>query len=349
MMLSKVYQFLFLVVLFPLFSCGGDKKPEVKKPQQRPAPKVDVYVVKSEVFAENVQVPGSIVANEVTEIHPEVSGRVVSLNVREGQFVEKGTLLAKIYDGDLQAQLRKLQTQLAIANSNETRASQLLEIQGISKQDYDASLLTVKNIQADIDIIRTAIIKTEVRAPFSGKMGLKEISPGAYITPATVIATINQISTLKVDFSVPEKYTSQIRQGQIVNFTVEGNDRYYAARIVATESNVDVSNRSLMVRAVVNSGTQGLIPGTFAKVIINFAPRNNTIFIPSQSIVPTARGKQVILFNQGKTLFNDVELGIRDSSRVEITKGLKVGDTILVTGIMATKPDSKIELRKVVN
>jgi membrane fusion protein (multidrug efflux system) len=104
-----------------------------------------------------------------------------------------------------------------------------------------------------------------------------------------------------------------------------------------------------MVRAVVNSGTQGLIPGSFAKVIINFAPRDNTIFIPSQSIVPTARGKQVILFNQGQALFNDVELGIRDSSRVEITKGLKAGDTILVTGIMATKPDSKVELRKVVN
>lgn len=348
MILSKVYHTFFLVALFFLIACGA-KKEEPKKPQQRPVPKVDGYIVRTESFAESIEVPGSIVANEVTEIHPEVSGRIIRLNVREGQFVSKGASLAKIYDGDLQAQLRKLQAQLAIANTNESRAAQLLKIEGISKQDYDATFLTVRNLQADIDIIRTEIAKTEVRAPFNGKMGLKEISPGAYVTPASVIATLNQVSTLKVDFSVPEKYTSRIASGQIVNFSIEGNDKVYTARVVATESNVNITNRSLTVRAVVNSGTQALLPGSFAKVTINFAPRANAIFVPSQAIVPTARGKQVIIYNNGKALFNNVEIGSRDSSRVEVTSGLKGGDTILVTGIMATKPDSKVEIRKIVN
>ncbi|MBO9618984.1 MAG: efflux RND transporter periplasmic adaptor subunit [Niabella sp.] len=330
------------------FGCK-EKKKEAPAAQKRGAGKVDVYIVKTAPFSETIEVPGSVVANEVTEIHPEVSGRVVQLNVREGQFVSRGVMLAKIYDGDLQAQLNKLEAQLKIAQVNENRAQQLVNIQGISKQDYDNSLLAVKNIQADIALVQTEISRTVVRAPFSGKMGLKAISPGAYVTPATAIATINQVSSLKIDFTVPEKYTGQISEGQIVNFTVEGSPRTYAAKVMASESNVAITNRSLTVRALVTGTTQGLIPGSFAKVTLHFAPNPSAIFIPTQSIVPTARGKQVILVVKGKALFSDVETGIRDSSRVEITKGLKQGDTVLATGIMATKPNSKVDIKKVIN
>lgn len=340
---------LFLLLLILSMIACSEKKKAAPASQKKAAAKVDAFIVKTESFAENIETPGTIVANEVTEIHPEVSGRVVQLNVREGQFVSQGTVLARIYDGDLQAQLKKLEAQLAIAKVNEGRARQLVDIQGISKQDYDNSLLGMQNIQADIALIRTEISRTVVRAPFSGKMGLKAISPGAYVTPATVIATINQTSTLKIDFVVPEKYTSKIAPGQIVNFTVEGNNASYAAKVMATESNVAVTNRSLTVRAVVTGPAQGLIPGAFAKVKIGFAPKNNAIFIPTQSILPTARGKQVILVNNGKALFSDVETGSRDSARVEITKGLKPGDTILVTGVMATKPQTIVNINKIVN
>lgn len=274
---------------------------------------------------------------------------MVQLNVREGQFVSRGVVLARIYDGDLQAQLNKLEAQLKIAQVNENRAQQLVNIQGISKQDYDNSVLAVKNIQADMALVKTEISRTIVRAPFSGKMGLKEISPGAYVSPATVIATINQVSALKIDFTVPEKYTGQILNGQIVNFTVEGSPRAYTAKVMARESNITVTNRSLTVRGLVTGSTQGLIPGSFAKVTINFAPRPNTVFIPTQSVIPNIRGKQVLLVTGGKALFSDVETGARDSSRVEILKGLKQGDTILTTGIMTTRPGSKIRINKIVN
>ncbi|ANH80340.1 efflux transporter periplasmic adaptor subunit [Niabella ginsenosidivorans] len=329
-------------------ACKEKKKTTPISPK-RGAAKVDAYIIKPEAYTEVIEVPGSVIANEVTEIHPEVSGRVVYLNIREGQYVSKGTVLARIYDGDLQAQLKKLEAQLKIAEVNENRAKQLVDIQGISKQDYDNSLLTVKNIEADIALIKTEISRTVVRAPFNGRLGLKAISPGAYVTPATIIATINQVSTLKVDFTVPEKYTGKIAVGQMVDFTVEGNRNKYFARVMATESNVAVTNRSLTVRATVTGNTSGLIPGTFAKVKIGFAPNTSAIFVPTQSVVPTARGKQVILVSNGSALFSDVETGIRDSSRVEITKGLKKGDTILVTGVMATKPDSKVNIDKIIN
>jgi membrane fusion protein, multidrug efflux system len=348
MILNIFYKSFLCIIALAIFACNHDKNDNAKA-RQKPVPKVDAYIVKTENFTEIIEVPGSVVANEVTEIHPEVSGRVVALNVREGQYVSKGSLLAKIYDADLQAQLHKLLAQLNIAKMNEQRASELLKIQGISRQDYDASLLNVRNIEADMAIIRTSIVRTEVRAPFNGKMGLKGISPGAYVTPSTVIATINQVSTIKIDFSVPEKYTGRIYDGQVVTFKVEGNNKEYSAKVKATESNVDITNRSLTVRAVVNSATTGLIPGVFAKVRVDFLPNPNAIFVPSQSLVSTARGKQVILFTGGNALFDNVETGIRDSSRVEVTKGLKSGDTILVTGIMAVKPNSKIEIRKIVN
>ena len=131
-------------------------------------------------------------------------------SIIEGKQVAKGTILAKLYDGDLKAQLNKLQVQLALAQKTEERQSQLLKIQGISQQDYDISLLQVNNLRADIGILETSIAKTIVRAPFSGKIGLNKISPGAYVSPASVIATISQTDQLKLDFTISEKYIGQI-------------------------------------------------------------------------------------------------------------------------------------------
>ena len=351
MIVQPISKIIISTLFVCLFAACGSKKgdPKAKAGQQRATPKLEGYIVSAEAFSELVEVPGSIVANEVTEIRPEVSGRLVQLHIAEGKPVGKGALLAKIYDGDLQAQLNKLQSQLAIAQSNETRASRLLEIQGISRNDYDATVLNLNNIRADIDLVKTQIYRTEVRAPFSGKLGLRNISPGAYVSPADVIATINQVSELKLDFSIPERYIGQMNVGQTVSFTVQGSDKVYPAKVYATESNVGVANRSLLVRARVQGKVAGLVPGAFAKVKIGFAPNSNAIFVPSQSVIPTIKGKQVILYQGDKAMYQDVETGARDSARVEIIKGLKVGDTILTTGIMTTKPGAKVEISKIVN
>lgn len=345
-----VHQTVISATIACFFAACGSKKQEARSgpSQQRTSPKLDGYIVAAESFSDEIEVPGSIVANEVTEIRPEVSGRIVQLNIAEGRSVSKGALLAKIYDGDLQAQLKKLQSQLSVAQTNESRASRLLEIQGISKNDYDITLLNVNNIRADIDVVKTQIYRTEIRAPFSGKLGLRNISPGAYVSPADVIATINQVRDLKLDFSIPEKYIGSIENGQLVDFTVQGSDKVYRARVYATESNVGVTNRSLLVRARVIAPGAALVPGAFAKVKLGFAPNNNAIFVPSQSVVPTIKGKQVIVYRDGKAIFTDVEIGARDSARVEVTRGLKAGDTILTTGIMTTKPDAKVEVGKIV-
>ena len=340
-------------LIMTLTACGSKEKkiaaPSGGSNRQETVTAVDAYVVKPESFGENIEVPGSIIANETTEIHPEVSGRLVQLNIAEGRFVNKGALLAKLYDADLQAQLKKLQVQLEIAKTNEDRSGQLLKIQGISKADYDASLLNVNNIKADIDIIKTDISRTEIRAPFSGKLGLKNISPGAYVTPATVIAVINQTNQLKLDFSVPEKYTNNVKPGQTVTFTFEGADKKYSAKISALESSVAENTRSLKVRSIIQSKDEKLLPGAFAKVQLHFAPDPNTILIPSQAVIPQARVKKVITYTNGMAAFKEVTTGVRDSARIQVTEGLNAGDTVVLTGLLSIKPEGKLKINRIVN
>lgn len=352
-MLIRSFAYTLVASSLLLTACGSERKKEVTVQQQnagkRPPVRADAYIVGTSVLLDKIEVPGSIVANETTEVHPEVAGRIVRVYFSEGAYVRKGALLAKLNDDDLQAQKRKLQVQLQIAKQNEDRSSELLKIQGISRQDYDATVLQVSNINADLAIIQAQIEKTNVRAPFTGKVGFKMVSDGAYVSPASTITTISQTSQLKIEFTIPEKYISRVHNGQYVNFQVEGNNRNYAARVSASEPNISASTRTLQVRANVQGDQGGLTPGNFARVTVNFAPDNEAIMVPSQAIIPQARGKKVYLYQGGIAKFVDVETGLRDSSRVQVLSGLNPGDTVLITGLLSVKPDAKVTLNQVVN
>jgi membrane fusion protein (multidrug efflux system) len=340
------------IILFILFSsCSSKAKNEEKKQPQggraQPQPRVDAMIVKPQVIKQSIEVPGNLLASETTEIHPEVSGRLTYLNVREGSFVNKGAIIAKLYDADLQAQLRKLQAQLNVANQTTNRLSQLLKIQGISRQDYDLAVLNANSTRADMEIVRTNIARTVVRAPFSGKLGLKGISVGAYVTPQTIICVIRKTSDLKLDFTIPEKYTDEIKTGRAVSFTVEGSEEKHTAKIMATESGISENTRSLNVRATVIGDLTSLVPGSFAKVILDFAPDSTALMVPTQAIVPQTRGKSVVVYDNGTAKFTEVTTGVRDSVNVQILSGIKSGDTIVTTGLMSVRPNAKIIVKKI--
>ncbi|MBL0057234.1 MAG: efflux RND transporter periplasmic adaptor subunit [Chitinophagaceae bacterium] len=338
---------LFILTALAISCSNSDKKSNAGPPPKPPTPKVEGFIVKTMMVSDKAELPGSIMANETTEIHSEVSGRLVYLNINEGKTVGKGALLAKIYDGDLQAQLKKLNVQVAVAEQTVKRMGELLKIGGVSQQEYDLSVLQVNTIRADMDIVRTNISRTEIRAPFSGSLGLKNISSGAYITPATTITTIRQNSQLKLDFTLPEKFTSSIKTGQMVDFMVEGNPKRYTARVMATESGLEENTRSLNIRCIVTNNDGKLLPGVFAKVMSDFNEDPNGLMIPSQAILPQARGKKVILYRGGMTRFVDITTGIRDSALVQVVSGLNAGDTIITTGLMSLKPDIKVEITKI--
>jgi membrane fusion protein (multidrug efflux system) len=308
---------------------------------------VDAMIAGPSPLSANIEVPGTILANESTEIQPEVSGRIVELNIKEGAFVQQGTLLAKLYDGDLQAQLKKLEVQLKIADQTEKRQAELLKIQGISQQEYDLSLLQVSNLNADIDIIKENIRKTEIRAPFSGKLGLKNISPGAFVTPSTIVTTISQVSQLKIQFNVPEKYGSELRIGQKINFTIDGSLKNFTAGIIATEVKMDENTRSLAIRAMVNNPDPVLIPGAFAKVEIVLGQNEKAIMIPTIVVQPQGRSKLVYIYRNGKSMPSEITTGVRDSSNIQVLTGVNAGDTVITTGLLFLRPGGEVKIKKI--
>ena len=350
MNIKKGILFACLFILSGFISCG-DKTVKISAPDGKgrphsapPALPVEGFIVTPTLLNASVLVAGTLLPYEETEIHPEVAGKVVRLSINEGGFVRKGTLLVKLFDDDLQAQLNKLNVQLQIAEKTRERQDELLKIGGISQQDFDLTFLNVSTIKADVEILRAAINKTIIRAPFDGVLGFKNISMGAYITPQTIVTTINQVNKLKLEFSVPEKYTNKVKVGNIVSFTTETSPKKYNGRIIATESSITQENRSLKVLALVEQVDKNITAGGFANVDFNLGENSNALMIPTQAIIPQARDKKVIVYRGGGVEFATVTTGIRDSAKVEILKGLGFGDTIITTGLLSIKPESKITI-----
>lgn len=337
-----------VIILFFLTACGNSSKKQKPKGRSETTTHaslpVDGYIIGPSVLHSSIEIAGTLLPFEETEIHPEVLGKVVFLSVKEGAHVKKGTLLARLFDGDLQAQLHKLNVQLQIAQKTQERQDELLKIGGISQQDYDLSVLNVSTIKADMQVLDAAIDKTVIKAPFDGKLGFKNISIGAFITPATIITTIRQDSKLKLEFSVPEKYTPEIQSGSVISFTTEATGKSYHAKIYATESGITEENRSLKVHALVENVDKNITAGSFAKVIFDMGDNEKAVMIPTQSIIPQARDKKVIVYNGGLADFKTVVTGTRDSAKVEILSGLALGDTVITTGLLSIKPGDKINL-----
>jgi membrane fusion protein, multidrug efflux system len=308
---------------------------------------VDGFVIQPHIVSDNIEVSGSLLPFEETQIRSEVSGRIIQLNVQEGTIVKAGTLMVKLFDSDLQAQLRKLQVQLQIKEKTSERNRELLSINGISQQEYDLSNLDVDNLKADIESTRISIGKTEIRAPYTGSVGLRNVSLGSYLSPSDIITTIRQIDKLKLEFSVPEKYAKDITKGYVVKFKVDGGKEYHKATVMATENRVDQNTRTLRIRAVVDESHAELVPGIFAKINLQLGKDTQALMVPTQAIIPQARGKQVILLRKDSAQFIDVETGIRDSAYVQITNGVHAGDTVITSGLMSIRPNAKVKITKV--
>jgi len=344
------FRFCVLILIGIFTSCNSKKNaPVAGGPRQQSLLTVDAFLVKPSAVSENIEVPGTLFPFEETQIRAEIGGRIVQLNILEGTTVSKGTLLVKIFDKDLQAQLQKLKVQLKINEKTEERNRELLKINAISQQDYDLSTLNVENLRADIEAVRIAISKTEIRAPYTGRIGLRNISLGSYISPSDIVATIRQVDQLKLEFSIPEKYAKDIAKGYAVKFRVDGGSQEHYAKVIATENSVDQATRTLKVRAVVNENHPELVPGIFAKVNLQMGRDSSALRVPTQAIIPTVRNKQVIVLRNDSVLFTVVETGIRDSAFVQILNGLVPGDTVITTGLMAIRPNSKVKIGKVVS
>ncbi|AFD08170.1 efflux RND transporter periplasmic adaptor subunit [Solitalea canadensis] len=305
---------------------------------------VNGVIAKSENFTDKLNITGNIVSNEEVSIRSEASGLITNIYFKEGSNVAKGALLIKINDKDLQAQLTKAITMQKLAEEKEYRARILLEKEAVSKEDYDATLADVNALKAETQLIRTQIIKTEIRAPFSGTIGLRSVSVGDYLTPQTDITTLVNVNPAKITFTVPEKYIQLIKRNSAVDFTVEGNKRVYTATVYAIEPKIDEATRTVLLKATAPNNDGSLLPGSFAKVELALKEVKDALFVPTQAVVPLLKGKKVFLCKNGIARDAIIETGARTSDRVQVLSGISPGDTIITTGIMSLKPETPVKV-----
>ncbi len=313
----------------------GDKKDPIT---------VNGMVLIGQTFNNNLSLSGSIDANEQVEIRSEVSGIVDKINFQEGSNVAKGQVLFKINDIELRAQLAQAKTKESLAFENERRAKLLLQKEAISQEEYDIASADYRSAKAQSQLISAQIGKTSVKAPFSGKIGLRNISPGTYVTPTVLVANLVNVGKLKITFSIPEKYASQIKLKTTLNFKVTNSTEKYAAKVYAIEPGIDINTRTLQVRALADNSAGKLLPGTFAIIDLPLDVIKDAILVPSQAIVPIQKGKKVYITNNGKAKEVKVETTTRTDSSVLVLSGLKIGDTLITSGVMSLKDEAPIKV-----
>lgn len=343
-------RFVLIILLALLTLCSKPQSPDPGKGGTRRTMAtvvIEGFIVMPSVVERSITISGTLKPYEETVLMPEVAGRIVTVNLPEGKPVQKGTILVKLFDLDLQAQLTKSKAQLDIARATQMRLEALIKINGVSRSDYDQSVLQVNTLVADSVLLSVQISKTEVRAPFNGVLGLKNVSPGAQVNTATPLTTIRAINKMKLDFSVPEKYSQEIVPGMMLTFSIEGDDSLYTAKVLASEQSIDATTRNLKVRALVEDNNGLLKPGTFARVVLQLGAIENALMVPTQAIIPQERSKSVIVAVAGKAKLVAVKTGIRQESAVQVTEGLAAGDTVVTTGLLFIKPGAALTFSKV--
>ena len=306
------------------------------------------YIIVPTKMSELINSTGTLQPDEQVDLSFETSGKIVGINFTEGTRVKKGDLLAKINDRPLQAQLEKLEVQLKMAEAKEFRQRSLLDKDAISQESYDQVQTDVQSIKADINLIKSRISETELRAPFDGIIGLRYLSEGSYATSSTKIAKLIKISPIKIEFSIPEKYASEIKIGYPITFNIDGSNEVYKASVYAVDPKIDIDTRTIVLRALYPNKDEELKSGRYAGITLQLSQIDNAIAVPTEALIPEMDGGRVFVYKQAKAQSVKVNTGLRTESKIQITNGLKSGDTLITTGIMQLRQNLSIVLDTVI-
>lgn len=319
-------------------------KSEGKPTNNKKTLSVNAKILKPHLLTDEIPVVGSLVPAEEVQLSFEASGKITDIFFDEGSFVEKGTLLAKINDSQLQAQLKRLEAQIPLAEDRVFRQNALLQKDAVSKEALEIVKTELAALNADIEKIKAQIEMTELRAPFDGVIGLRQVSVGAYASPSTVIAKLTSMSPIKIEFSVAERYATEVNKGSNLEFKVNGNLKTFKAKVYATEASLEAETRSLLVRALHDNKEGELIPGQYADIRLKQKEVHDAIAIPAEAIVPEMGKNKVFVYRNGQAEPVDVIIGIRTDSEVQILDGLHEGDTILTSGTLQLRKGSAVKI-----
>ncbi|MFD2514460.1 efflux RND transporter periplasmic adaptor subunit [Pontibacter locisalis] len=325
----------------PATPAGGGGGPMAQKVA------VDVYVVSPTAYQNSIVSTGTVLPNEDVELRSEVSGRVTNINFEEGSRVRKGQLLLTVNAAEMQAQLQKLQSNQKLYQDMEQRQRTLLEKDYISKQEYDQVSNQLATATADIQALKASLAKAYIRAPFDGVVGLRQVSEGSYVTASTPIARIVDVSPVKIEFSIPGRYSQMIKEGDKITFTAEGSPEVNEANIYAIQPNIDPATRTLQVRALFDNKNEEVRPGAFVRIGLGLKEVEEAILVPTESIIPEAEGHKLFLVKDGKAVPQIVKIGQRSETMIQILEGIEPGDTIIQSGVLQARPGSDLTIRRV--
>lgn len=314
----------------------------------RSALSVSATVLEPQVLNNTFRVTGILLPDEEVNLIFETSGRITNIYFEEGASVRKGELLAKVNDAPLQAELKKLEAQLPLAEDRVFRQQTLLEKDAISQETYQSVTTQLETLKADIELVKARIRQTELRAPFDGKIGLRMVSEGAYASPQVVISNLTKISPLKIEFSLTENFVNEIRPGSEIAFTVENDLKEYNASVYAVESRLDAQTMSLFARGRYPNSDGKIKPGQSASIRISLDQIENAVVIPSISSVKEMGRDIAYIYENGAAREVEIITGMRTSSSVEVISGLNIGDTLLTTGVMQLRSGMPVVIDRMV-
>ena len=305
---------------------------------------VNATVLEPQTLNNMFRITGILLPDEEVDLTFESPGKITSINFNEGTYVQKGTLLAKVNDAPLQAELKKLEAQMPLAEDRLFRQQTLLEKDAISQETYQSVSTQLETLKAEIELVKARIRQTELRAPFSGMIGLRQVSEGAYASPTVVVAHLTKISPLKIEFSLTETFVNLIKPGSEIAFTVENNLEEYNATVYAVESRLDVQTLNVFARARYANSEGKIKPGQSAKVQIKLDQIDNAIVIPSISSIKEMGRDIAYIYHNGMAKEVEIITGMRTSSSVEVVSGLSMGDTLLTTGVMQLRSSMPVSI-----
>ncbi|MDN5286796.1 MAG: efflux transporter periplasmic adaptor subunit [Mucilaginibacter sp.] len=309
---------------------------------------VNIMVVKDTTVNNIIDVTGSIDANEKVSLVSQTAGNITGIYFTEGSKVQKGQLLVKVYNQDLEASLQQVKYQETLAKQNEYRNKILLQKEAISQQEYDTSLTSLNSLRSQGDMIRAQISRTEIRAPFSGTIGLRNVSPGGYLSPQTSIAQLVNIDPAKVTFSVPERYLSIIGPGSKIRFNTESSRENFTATVYAIDPSIDINSRTITVRAKAPNPKGLLTAGSFAKINLTLDQIPKTILLPTQAVIPDLKSNLVYIYHNGVAESRPVKTDMRTDTKIQVIDGLKPGDSVVISGIIQMRPKVPLKIVKVI-
>lgn len=331
------------LIFLGLVSACSDNKNTIEN--TAPLLQVDYMIAQLSETDNVISIPGSIVPFEHVDLYPEISGRLLSIHFSEGQTVKKRQLLFKL-DTDLQeAQLKQVQSDLAFAKKDEQRKKALWEAKSISLEDYEMSQAKKMNLEAQVDVLRVQIEKGRITAPFSGTIGLRAISEGAFITSTTKLTNIAQNDRVKIDFAIGEHYAPTVKIGEEIEFSFAKDSVKHIAKIYASEPTINTQTRMLTVRAEVKKNTN-FFPGTFVEIIYNLGVQENSILVPATALVPVLNGQKIWKIKNGLATGIMVEPGLRSKQDVQVFGDINPGDTLILSGLLAMREGMNVTIKQ---